>query len=265
MRKNGWQWYTGWLLFLLGTMLFSSMANKPIQKGGTMVKEKYFSNTTGVDRYCYVYLPPDYVPTKKYPIIYVLHGIGGTEDEWIQYGSPKEIVDNLINQKLIQPVILVFPNGRAMNPDSVPQDMFSPTAQAAFANFENDLFKDLIPFIEKKYSVYGVREYRGICGLSMGGGQALNIGLGNPDMFAWVGAFSPAPNTDVNKFKVNSPKKQLIWILCGESDFLLSISEKTHQFLLENKIPHIYKTMQGAHDWPVWKEGLRSFLQEIFR
>lgn len=230
-----------------------------------MIKEKYFSKTTGVDRYCNVYLPPKYDSKNTYPVIYVLHGIGGTEDEWLRYGSPAEIVDELVKTKLIQPSILVFPNGRAMNPDSVPQDVYGAVAQAAFANFEKDFFNDLEPFIEGKYSVAGTREQRGICGLSMGGGQALNIGLGNPEHFAWVGAFSPAPNTDINTFKLDGSYTQLIWILCGESDSLLFVSENTHKFLLNKNVSHVYRTMKGAHDWTVWKEGLKSFLVEIFK
>jgi enterochelin esterase-like enzyme len=255
----------GTVLLLASSLALGAQAHGEGQKGGTMVKEKYFSKTTGVDRHYNVYLPPNYDSNNKYPIIYVLHGIGGTEDEWIQNGSPGEIIDELLREKLIQPSILVFPNGRAMNPDSVPQDIFSPAAQAAFADFEKDLFNDLMPFVEGKYAVFDSREHRGICGLSMGGGQALNIGLGNPDHFAWVGAFSPAPNTDINKFKINNAQKQLIWILCGESDSLLSISENAHRYLLNKNISHVYRTMKGAHDWTVWKEGLKSFLVEIFK
>uniref|UniRef100_A0A7C3E5F8 Esterase family protein n=1 Tax=Gracilinema caldarium TaxID=215591 RepID=A0A7C3E5F8_9SPIR len=234
--------------------------------GGTMIKETYYSRTTKANRNCYVYLPENYNPSKKYSIVYVLHGIGGTEDEWIAHGSPKEIMDQLYKNKLVKPMILVFPNGRAMNPDSVPRDVYGAEAQAAFANFEFDLLNELMPFIEKRYSVYGDRAHRAICGLSMGGGQALNFGLAHPDLFGYVGAFSPAPNTDVTKFKVeNNKTSPLIYVLCGESDNLLFVSQNINNYLTSKGIPHTSKTMPGNHEWSVWKEGLRSFVQMIFR
>lgn len=260
-------WYgaIGAVYIAAAGLLLCSQKSFTSKGESTMIKTTYYSKTTGVDRGVHVYLPEGYSPQKKYPVVYVLHGIGGTEDEWIQHGTPKEIADSLIQQGLVKPVILVFPNGRAMNPDTVPSDIFSPAAQAAFGRFEEDLFQNLIPFIEKTYSVYTDRAHRGICGLSMGGGQALNIGLGNPDRFAWVGAFSPAPNTDTKLFRVTARNAPKIYILCGESDYLISVSEGAHQYLSQNKIPHNYKTMPGAHDWPVWKAGLKTFLQDFVR
>jgi len=257
----------GLLMFIFisvacSTMLFSQENTY----GGYMIKEKYFSATTNVDRFCNVYIPENYDTTKKYNVLYVLHGIGGTEDEWLQNGSPKEIIDQLYKNNLVEPMIIVFPNGRAMNPDSVPQDVYGQVAQSAFANFENDLIHDLIPFIEKKYSVYGDRSHRGMCGLSMGGGQSLNFGLSHSDLFSCAGAFSPAPNTDISKFNFeNKNNIPIIYIVCGESDDLIFVSERVDSFLSSQKIPHIYKTMPGNHEWSVWKEGLRSFVQIIFK
>jgi enterochelin esterase-like enzyme len=236
------------------------------KSGGTMVKDAYYSTTTKADRYCNVYLPTGYSRARKYGVLYVLHGIGGTEDEWINNGTPMEILDALNANGSIERMILVFPNGRAMNPDSIPQDMFGQEAQAAFANFEADLFKDLIPFIERKYSAYKDRSHRGICGLSMGGGQALNIGLGNPKKFSCVGAFSAAPNTDVNKFKVDAKKPlPLIWILCGRDDNLLFVSQNADNYLTLMDIPHGFETIEGRHDWGVWRYGLTEFVQKAFK
>ncbi|HAH61628.1 MAG TPA: enterochelin esterase [Treponema sp.] len=241
-------------------------SKKTAAAGGSMIKDTYFSATTQTNRFCNVYLPEDYTETKKYNVLYVLHGIGGTEDEWIRYGTPEEILNRLYCEKKIEQMILVFPNGRAMNPDSVPQDAYGPVAQAAFANFENDLFNDLIPFIEKKYSVYGDRAHRGICGLSMGGGQSLNFGLGHPDAFSCVGAFSPAPNTNTEAFKTGKDiTLPLIWIVCGKTDSLLYVSENTNSFLNAGNIPHSYRTIPGSHDWSVWKYGLENFVQLAFR
>ena len=230
------------------------------------MKLTYYSQTTGVDRHCNVYMPPGYTDGKKYNVLYVLHGIGGTEDEWLDYGSPKEIMDNLYAQGVVEPMILVFPNGRAMNPDAVPADIFCATAQAAFLNFERDLITDLIPFIEKQYPVYTDRQHRGICGLSMGGGQALNFGLGHPELFSCAGAFSPAPNTDSSVFKLdNKDMVPFIFILCGESDKLLPVAKNVDTFLSGRKISHSYRTMPGDHEWSVWNEGLRLFVPQIFK
>jgi enterochelin esterase-like enzyme len=232
---------------------------------GTVTRQTYFSTTTGVNRHCYVYTPNGYTETETYGVLYVLHGIGGTETEWIDNGA-QGIMDALYGRGMVQPMILVFPNGRAMNPDGVPADIFSAEAQAAFANFENDLFNDLIPFIESTYPVYTDREHRGICGLSMGAGQALDFGVGHPESFAFVGAFSPAPNTDTAQFNVAPGRPaQLIWILCGQSDGLLNIAQNADAFLTTNGVPHTFQTMPGAHDWNVWQAGLREFTPMIFR
>jgi enterochelin esterase-like enzyme len=140
-----------------------------------------------------VYTPPGYSKDKKHPVLYLLHGIGGDENEWARGGVPDVILDNLYADKKAVPMIVVLPNGRASK-DLTPRSPFNQQGPA-FAAFEKELLTDLIPFIEKTYSVKTDRESRAIAGLSMGGGQSLNFGLGNLDTFAWVGGFSSAPNT----------------------------------------------------------------------
>src|SRR5450759_4862888 len=113
----------------------------------------------------------------------------------------------------------------------------------AFATFEKDLLKDLIPYIEKNYPVIKDAEHRAIAGLSMGGGQSLNFGLGNLDQFAWVGGFSSAPNTKKPEELVPDPAKtkqqlKLLWISCGDKDGLISFSQRTHNYLVTNHVPH---------------------------
>ena len=160
---------------------------------GKMETVEYDSTTVGIKRKARVYTPPGYSKEKKYPVLYLLHGIGGDENEWARGGSPDVILDNLYADKKAVPMIVVMPNGRASK-DVTARDPI-PKQSPAFAAFEKDLLTDLIPFIEKNYSVKADRESRAIAGLSMGGGQALNFGLGNLDTFAWVGGFSSAPNT----------------------------------------------------------------------
>ena len=147
----------------------------------------YNSSTVGTERTTLVYTPPGYSSEKNYPVLYLLHGIGGDEFEWLNNGHPEVILDNLYADGKVEPMIVVLPNGRAMKDDRATGNIYGADKVEAFANFENDLLKDLIPFIENKYPVIADREHRAIAGLSMGGGQSLNFGLGNLDVFAWGG------------------------------------------------------------------------------
>jgi enterochelin esterase-like enzyme len=155
----------------------------------------YYSNTVGIKRKALIYTPPGYSKNKLYPVLYLLHGIGGDEHEWLNGGHPQVILDNLYAENKIVPMIVVLPNGRAMKDDRPVGNIFDSVKVQAFANFEKDLLNDLIPYITKNFPVYKDAEHRAIAGLSMGGGQSLNFGLGNLDKFAWIGSFSAAPNT----------------------------------------------------------------------
>ena len=155
----------------------------------------YTSKTVGTNRKALIYTPPGYSKDKKYPVLYLLHGIGGDEKEWLKGGQPQVILDNLYSENKVEPMIVVLPNGRAMKDDRATGNIMAPDKVQAFATFEQDLIKDLIPYVEKNYLVIKDAEHRAIAGLSMGGGQSLNFGLGNLDKFAWVGGFSSAPNT----------------------------------------------------------------------
>lgn len=230
----------------------------------------YSSKTVGTTRRSLIYTPPGYSKKQKYPVLYLLHGIGGDEKEWLNGGHPEVILDNLLADGKIEPMIVVLPNGRAMKDDRAIGNIFDSARVKAFATFEKDLLNDLIPFIEKKYSVFTDREHRAIAGLSMGGGQSLNFGLGNLDKFAWIGGFSSAPNTktpvelvpDINAAK---EKIKLLYMSCGASDGLISFSKRLHDYLVKNDVPHIYFIEPGVHDFKVWKNGLFMFSQLIFK
>ncbi|MEJ8843353.1 alpha/beta hydrolase-fold protein [Lacibacter sp. H375] len=230
----------------------------------------YSSKTVGVNRRALVYTPPGFSKKKKYPVLYLLHGIGGDEKEWLIGGKPQVILDNLYAEGKLQPMIVVMPNGRAMKDDRATGNIMAPDKVQAFATFEQDLLNDLIPFIEKKFPVHKDRENRAIAGLSMGGGQSLNFGLGNLDRFAWVGGFSSAPNTKLPNELVPDPAKakqqlKLLFISCGDNDGLLSFSKRTHDYLRQNEVPHIYYLEPGGHDFKVWKNGLYMFSQFLFK
>ncbi len=229
----------------------------------------YSSKTVGAKRRAIVYTPPGFSKKKKYPVLYLLHGIGGTEKEWLQ-GRPQTIMDNLYADKKAEPMIIVMPNGRAMKDDRAGGNVFEPARVEAFTTFEKDLLNDLIPFVEKTYPVYKDQLHRAIAGLSMGGGQSLNFGLSNLDKFAWVGGFSSAPNTKTPDILLPDPDKakaqlKLLWISCGDKDGLISISKRTHNYLDQFNVPHIYYIEPGVHDFKVWKNGLFMFSQLIFK
>ena len=212
---------------------------------GTVERIEYESSVVDGPRPALVYLPPGYSSDREYPVLYLLHGIGGNETHWTTPGLADAILDNLIAEGQAEPMIVVMPHGRASNE---PETMFGggnrgaraggapggpraggpPPAGAraggapggrggpgggmgvefeAYAAFERELIDDLIPYIESRYSVVADREHRALAGLSMGGGQALTFGLGNLDVFANVGGFSSAPNTAAPEALVPDPER----------------------------------------------------------
>jgi enterochelin esterase-like enzyme len=216
----------------------------------------------------FIYTPPGYSAANKYPVLYLLHGIGGDETEWPKNGAPEVILDNLLADGKLVPMIVVLPNGRAQPNDRAEGDVFA--SAPAFGKFDQDLLKDIIPFVEAKYSVKTDRESRALAGLSMGGGQSLNFGLGNLDTFAWVGGFSAAPNTKPPEQLVPNPeeatrKLKLLWLSCGDQDGLINISQRVHIYLKEKNVTHIWHVESGKHDFNVWKNDLYLLSQRLFR
>jgi enterochelin esterase-like enzyme len=235
---------------------------------GKLEMVEYDSKTVGNKRKMLVYVPPGYVTANRYPVLYLLHGIGGDETEWQRSGSPGVILDNLLAAKMMVPMIVVLPNGRAQPNDRAEGDLFK--SVAAFEKFEGDLLDDIIPFIEAHYSVRADRDDRALAGLSMGGGQSLNFGLGHLDTFAWVGAFSAAPNTRSPERLVPDPavasaKLKLLWLSCGNRDDLIDISQEFHAYLKAHHVPHVWNVDGNAHDFAEWKNNLYLFAQRIFR
>ena len=238
------------------------------QPHGKLEMIEYESKTVGTTRKMQVYTPPGYSEEKKYPVLYLLHGIGGDETEWQRFASVDAMFDNLIADDKAVPMIVVMPNGRAQKNDRAEGNVFA--SAPAFAKFEKDLLEDVIPAIESKYSVATDREHRAIAGLSMGGGQTLNFGLTHLDTFAWIGAFSSAPNTkpakelipDVDKLK---EKAELIVLTCGNKDGLIRVSQAMHQFLKENEVEHVWHVDEHGHDPPHWSSSLYWFAQNVFQ
>jgi enterochelin esterase-like enzyme len=274
---------------------------------GLVERVEFDSKVTGSKRPASVYLPPGYSADKKYPVLYLLHGIGGNETHWPGPGAAGAILDNLIADGKAVPMIVVMPNGRASNqpstlftgrgpggarpagdgPPAGPPGAgapgaaggarggpgFNPEAMAvefeAYAAFERELVGDLIPFIEKRYSVTADRIHRALAGLSMGGGQSLNFGLNNVDTFAFVGGFSSAPNTKAPAELVPDPavarQLDLLWVSCGNEDGLFNISAGVHAYLAAQNVPHQWHIDVGGHTFPVWKNDLYHFASLLFR
>jgi enterochelin esterase-like enzyme len=235
---------------------------------GKLEMVSYESKSVGTTRKMNVYTPPGYSKDKKYPVLYLLHGIGGDETEWQRFANPGQLLDNLIADGKTVPMIIVMPNGRAQQNDRAEGDVMR--SAPAFAKFEDDLLKDVIPFMEKNYSVQADREHRALAGLSMGGGQSLNFGLKHLDTFAWVGGFSSAPNTKQPKDLLPDPasakeKLKLLFLSCGNKDGLIRISQGVHTYLKENNVPHTWHVDGNAHDAKHWKNTLYHFLQHVFR
>lgn len=236
---------------------------------GTIEEVEYKSTTVGTTRKATVYLPPKYDKSKKYPVLYLLHGIGGDHKEWMQ-GTPNIIMDNLYAQGKAKPMIIVMPNGRALPNDKPEGNVYSAEMTKGFEIFERDLIDDLIPFIQGKYSTYTDQEHRAIAGLSMGGGQSLNFGLGNLDKFAYVGGFSSAPNTKqpeqlIPDVEATKKANKVLWMVCGSKDFLMFNSSRLKAFCDKNEVPcTLIEYPEGQHDFVVWKYGLYNFAQLIF-
>jgi enterochelin esterase-like enzyme len=240
---------------------------------GTVHIHRYDSKTTGTTRGLYVYTPPDYDPRSKkgYPVLYLLHGVGDTENGWIEIGQANRIADNLLAAGKIKPLIIVMPLGHASFPggQSSPGG-FNQTSTA----FEKDLLDDVIPYIESHYKASSSAKERAIGGLSMGGRQTLNIGLGHPDKFSHILAYSSAvrnPEQDSvmmrllsDPVKINSALK-VFWVGCGTEDGLFAGNQSFSDILKKKGIKHTFYPTGGAHTWTVWRLYLSETLPLIFK
>ncbi len=239
---------------------------------GTVAHHIYDSKAAENQRGVHVYTPPGYEDSDtNYPVLYLLHGYGDDETAWLRVGRANLIADNLIAQGKIQPVVIVMPYGHP-----TPLDLrrkFDDYAETNLKTMESDLMGDLLPLIEKRYRVSTSREHTAVTGLSMGGGQSLTIGLRHLDKFSRVGGFSSAcPKDNIDDqlptliVDTDQSNKQLavLWIGCGEEDFLLKRNHKFIAWLKDKKIEHTYRETEGGHDWMVWRKYLAEFLTLSF-
>lgn len=253
---------------------------------GTVRTEWYLSKTTGETRRIFVYTPPGYDrSTSRYPVLYLQHGYGEDEAGWSDQGHENFILDNLIAAHKAKPMIIVNENGlpgASFQPPAPPRsgEKPPPIGQVAryfmderYATFDKIVSSDLISFIDANFRTVADREHRAIAGLSMGGAQALRIGLHHLDQFAYIGAFSPAIDIsdtaqDYDRALANpgalNQQLRLLWLGIGTDDFLLVPVKESHATLGKAGIRHVWVESSGAHVWTVWRKCLADFAPRLF-
>jgi enterochelin esterase-like enzyme len=251
-------------------------------KYGEFTHGTYFSETCGLERGYSILLPADYSKDKKYPVLYLLHGIFGNEYSFSgdEANKIKEIVGNMAADGLIEETIVVCPNMYAAT-DPSQQPGFDAEACIPYDNFINDLVNDLMPCIEKDYSVLTGRENTYLAGFSMGGRETIFITLQKPELFGYVCAISAAPGVVPTKDKFMSHPGQIaesdmkfaegattpnIFIICcGSRDSVVGTYPKSYHELLEkNGSDHIWYEITGAdHDNNAIKSGLYNLFKQI--
>ena len=253
---------------------------------GTVRKVWYDSPIAGLKRRMTVYTPAGYETSKRsYPVLYLLHGMGGDENAWEELGRATQILDNLIAEGKAEPMVVVMPNGN-ISQEAAPGEGSRGFVTAAMrypktmdGNFEK-AFPDIIRFVEKVYRVKKDKANRAIAGLSMGGFHSIYTALNNPDTFDYIGLFSAAFNQMAKdgdslspiyknideKFKTlckKSPK--LIWIGIGKDDFLSRDDENLRAALDKESYKYAYLKTKGGHTWRNWREYLATFAQKLFK
>jgi enterochelin esterase-like enzyme len=246
---------------------------------GTVRAQAYKSKALGTDRSVVVYTPPGYEESSnRYPVLYLLHGAGSTETSWTERGKAHVILDNLIADGKLEPLVVVMPFGYA----------FARTAGAGRGDaaenkqqregFERDLIEDVIPMVDATFRVHGDREHRAIAGLSLGGAQSLAIGISHTNLFSRVAGFSSAmgagnnPATggvDFDKVLADSAhinsQLKLLWVGCGTEDSLFESNAAFASLLSKHKIEHIFRVTGGAHTYAVWQRYLNEVAPLLFQ
>lgn len=252
---------------------------------GTVSRVWYHSNVLGMDRRMAVYTPAGYENGKgKYPVLYLLHGMGGDEEAWLCTGRAAQILDNLIAQGKAAPMIVVMTNGNTKHqsaPGESGEGMYKPYNCGSFDTSFEAHFKDVISFVDSHYRTINKASGRAITGLSMGGGHSFQISVNYPKTFDYVGLFSAglgihrsegqdiAPELYENTYEkldalfANHPK--LYYIGIGETDFLYESNAELRKYLDGKNFPYVYVETPGGHIWRNWRIYLNDFAQRIFK
>jgi len=243
---------------------------------GEVHRHFYKSAVAGDDRDYYVYTPPGYDPTAKktYPVLYLLHGFSDDASGWTAVGHANVILDNLIAQGKVKPMVVVMPLGYG-TPEFVRMGWGSwdhPNLAAEnLRKFREALITEVMPRVEREYRIAKDRSSRAIAGLSMGGTESLLTGLNDLDKFAWIGAFSSGGIPD--DFQTSFPSLdakanqqiRLLWIACGTEDNLITKNRSFKQWLKSRGVQHTDIETPGQHTWMVWRRNLTEFTGLLFR
>ena len=253
---------------------------------GTVSKIWYESPTAGLTRRLTVYTPAGYETSgKEYPVLYLLHGIGGDENAWSELGRAAQIMDNLIAQGKAEPMLVVMTNGNISQEACpgetsegfrVPTMMLPKTMEGSFET----AFPDVVKFIEKTYRVKKDKAHRAIAGLSMGGCHSLFISINYPDLFDYVGLFSAAVDRQQNNQegypniyadrnqkidRLFSKHPKLFWIGIGKTDFLIQSNNDLRAYLDSKNHKYTYLETEGGHIWRNWRIYLSEFTPLLFK
>jgi enterochelin esterase family protein len=245
---------------------------------GQLIQHFYRSKIVGDDRDFRVYTPPGYDPARKepYPVLYLFHGITDETSAWITAGRENVILDNLIADGKAVPMIIVNTLGYGAPEMFEPSNVNGRTPEALKKNeelFIASLLKEVMPMVDTLYHTGRTKAYRAVAGLSMGGGQSLDAGLNHPELFSYVGGFSPAVillDPDYNKAfpKLNASVNKdfkLVWIAIGKDDYLLESTRKFRDWLNLKNIKFTYTETDGVHSYNVWRRYLSTFAPLLFK
>lgn len=238
----------------------------------------YQSESLGRERDAVVYLPPGYEgASESYPVLYLLHGAGGDENTWIERGQANVILDNLIADGRLDPLIVVMPYGYTSRLEPGEQRRGAADYKTDMEEFAVDFMSDLVPLVESRYRVLADREHRAIAGLSMGGGQSLAIGLSHPDLFSTVAGFSSAMQianspawggVDMDAVLANAGalnELDLVWVGCGTEDSLFNANRAFSEQLAEAGVEHAFRVTLGGHTMEVWQRYLHEVAPQLFQ
>jgi enterochelin esterase-like enzyme len=267
---------------------------KPVAHGAVRI-QPYVSKTLGVSRTVWIYTPPGYEAGANYPVLYLLHGGGDIESGWTMIGRANNILDNLIAEGRAQPMVVVMPLGHTIQSfwtgpavtvpdtamasaggslDAIIRAMMAGDGKGGLSPFARDLVNDVMPMVESSFKVSRRPDHRAIAGLSMGGGQTINLAFNRPDLFRYVVLMSPAAGGSVDEIypdlfrepgRVNAQFK-LLWLGVGKDDMLTGPGDLALAATLKARgINHTFEVTEGRHEWTVWRQYLRDVAPLLFR
>jgi enterochelin esterase family protein len=244
---------------------------------GVLQRVEYPSKAIDKAREAIVYLPPGYDGgADRYPVLYLLHGAGGDESVWPQRMQANVILDNLIADGELEPLVVVMPHGFTNRMPTDDRPRVAGAYKTEMQEFAVDFVSDLVPLVESRYRVVADRAHRAIAGNSMGGGQALAIGLTHPEMFSSVASFSAAMQIandpdwggiDMDAALADAAainELDMLWVGCGTEDSLFSVNKRFSEQLTKAGIEHTFRGTAGAHTPAVWSRYLHEVVPQLF-